>query len=458
VAGTLARRYHRVAWPKDGAADGARAPAAGTEEVDVAMKELTFTIIKADCGSVGGHTRPTDEMVRVVEQHVSRQRWAIDHIVTYTGDDIAIITTHAQGTNSSVVHSSCRAAFDAAAEVAKREGNYGAGQDLFATAPSGNVRGTGPGVAELTFKLLPSHRPAESIAVFAADKCGPGAYNMPLYYSFADPSRSSGFLLSPDIGRGFTFVIEDMDHRVEKGARPTHRQIRLNTPEDNVAILALLRDIDRYGVAKIISRAFPDETGVVASTDRLHNITGTYQGKDDPVMIVRNQRIFPALEEVVDPFRHTPLVTGDARGSHTMPLMPVPLKTPVAGAYCLPIVSCMALSVNGDGMFSRNAVDVFENLAWDRYRGQAQERADWMRMQTPFGVGMASQEEIAYTGLAKLHERLDREFKIVADEPAAPRARSASGASRNGARRTAAPVRRAAVRRTASRGTRGRRR
>jgi fructose 1,6-bisphosphate aldolase/phosphatase len=281
------------------------------------------------------------------------------------------------------------------------------------------VRGTGPGVAEITFPLLPDHRPSESIAVFAADKCGPGAYNQALYYSFADPARSSGFMLSPDIGRGFTFVIEDMDHRVEKDAPPTHRQIKLNSPEENLSILALLRDIDRFGVARIESRVHAGEVGVAASTERLHNITGTYQGKDDPVMIVRNQRIFPALEEVVDPFRLTPLITGDARGSHTMPLMPVAIGTAVAGAYCLPLVSCIALSVNGEGHFSKNVVDVFGNVAWDRYRDQAQERADWMRQQQPFGVGMASQEEIAYTGLAKLRKSLDEKFETVIEQTSA---------------------------------------
>jgi len=227
----------------------------------VAINELTFTVIKADCGSTGGHTRPSDRMVQVVEEHMGRQSWAIDHLVTYTGDDIAILSTHTRGVGATDVHKGCRAAFDAAAEIAKQEGAYGAGQDLFPTAPSGNVRGTGPGVAELTFPLLPSHRPAESIAVFAADKCGPGAFNMPLYYAFADPARSSGFLLSPDIGKGFTFVIEDMNHKVEHGAPPTRRQVKLNAPEENVAILALLREIDRYGIARIESRAHPGEVG-----------------------------------------------------------------------------------------------------------------------------------------------------------------------------------------------------
>lgn len=163
-----------------------------------------------------------------------------------------------------------------------------------------------------------------------------------------------------------------MEHRVAKGADPTRRQIRRYSPQENVAILALLREIDRFGVAEIRSRAFPEEVAVAASTDRLHNITGTYQGKDDPVMVVRNQRPFPALEEVVDSFRLVPLVTGDARGSHTMPLMPVAINTPVAGAYCLPIVSCLACSMTAGGMFADNMIDVFDNVAWDRYRSLAQ--------------------------------------------------------------------------------------
>ncbi len=379
----------------------------------MAAQELTFTVIKADTGSPGGHTMPTAAMRCAVEECVRGQSWVLDCLFTHTGDDIAIAVTHTLGVASATVHRVCRAAFDAAAAVATAEGNYGAGQDLFPAAPSGNVRGTGPGVAEMTFQVLPAHRPSEAIAVFAADKCGPGAYNMALYYAFADPARCSGFLLSPEIGQGYTFAIEDMDHKVEKGARPSHRQIRLNSPEDNRSILALLRNIDRYGVASIYSRAYPDEIAVACSTDRLHNITGQYQGKDDPVMVVRNQKIFPALEEVIDPFRLVPLVTGDARGSHTMPMMPVALNTPVAGAYCLPIVSCYACSVNGEGKFSANAVDVFGNVAWDRYRALAQERADWMRQQAPFGVAMASQEEIAYTGLQKLLHELDRRFELV---------------------------------------------
>lgn len=383
------------------------------EPINLVGQKLTFTVIKCDAGSPGGHTQPSAAMLTEVKEVMTDLDWVIDLLITHTGDDIAIIVTHVLGVNSSVVHKACRTAFEAAAKVAEDEGNYGFGQDLFATAPSGNVRGTGPGVAELDFELLPKHRPAEAITVIAADKCGPGAFNHALYYAFADPARSSGFLLSPDVAQGFTFVIEDMDHKADL-KRPTHRQIRLNSPEQNLDILVLLRQIDRYGVAAIYSRAYPDEIAVAVSTDRLHNITGIYQGKDDPVLVARQQKFFPALEEIIDPFRLTSLVTGDARGSHTMPLMPVPINTPVAGAYCLPIVSCLAMSVSPKGEFGKNAIDVFGNLAWDRYRLQAQERADWMRQQAPFGVAMASQEEISYTGLAIRQARLNERFVEVA--------------------------------------------
>jgi hypothetical protein len=46
---------------------------------------------------------------------------------------------------------------------------YGAGQDLLVAAPSGNIRGAGPGVADFEFDhTLTSLRPAESFMLIAA--------------------------------------------------------------------------------------------------------------------------------------------------------------------------------------------------------------------------------------------------------------------------------------------------
>ena len=77
------------------------------------------------------------------------------------------------------------------------------------SAPSGNVRGAGPAVAEIEFVRDPASkdRPAEAFLIFAADKCGPGAYNFPLYTVFCDPMHNGGLLLNPKMHQGFTISI-----------------------------------------------------------------------------------------------------------------------------------------------------------------------------------------------------------------------------------------------------------
>jgi fructose 1,6-bisphosphatase len=135
---------------------------------------LTLSVIKADVGSVGGHTKPSSRMLATVEGEVAKaicNGLLIDGFICHTGDDIAIVMTHTRGEGSSEVHQFAWKTFLAATSVAKMSGLYGAGQDLLADAPSGNIRGAGPGVAELSFDhSLSGPRPAESFMVFAADR------------------------------------------------------------------------------------------------------------------------------------------------------------------------------------------------------------------------------------------------------------------------------------------------
>src|SRR5436189_5715499 len=163
--------------------------------------KLTVSVIKADVGSVGGHTKPSARMMGTVEDEVAKaidNALLIDSFVCHTGDDIAIIMTHTRGEGDSEVHQFAWKTFLAATSIAKTSGLYGAGQDLLVDAPSGNVRGAGPAVAELSFAhSLSGSRPAESFMVFAADKCGPGAYKLPLYLAFADPNECAGLILPP---------------------------------------------------------------------------------------------------------------------------------------------------------------------------------------------------------------------------------------------------------------------
>ena len=297
--------------------------------------KLTLSVIKADVGSIGGHTKPSERMMEAVRSDVRQARskgLIIDGFVSHTGDDIAIIMTHTRGTDDTDVHQFAWDSFIGATGIAQETGLYGAGQDLLVDAPSGNVRGAGPAVAEMEINHDPVKsnkvRPAESFCVFTADKCGPGAYNLPIFLAFADPMYCAGLMLPKLIG-GFKFRIIDMENVGGDSV------IELNAPEDYYKIAILLRDNERFAIESISSRTF-GEPAVAISAQRLHNIAGTYTGKDDPVALVRNQGIFPAPEEILSPFAKAHYVGGDARGSHVMPLMPVALNTAVTGIYCLP--------------------------------------------------------------------------------------------------------------------------
>ena len=374
---------------------------------------VTLSVIKADVGSIGGHTRPSTRMLASARARLDeaiRRGLVIDGLVTHTGDDIALIMSHRHGVGAPELHRFAWESFLTATSEAKGAGLYGAGQDLLVDAPSGNVRGAGPAVAEIEFDRNPAskERPAEAFLVFAADKCGPGAYNYPLYAVFCDPMHNGGLLLSPKLHKGFSLTIIDMDHKGRDG----DRVIQLPVPERLWDVACLLQNPDRFAVEAIHSRHQPGEQVVSVSATRLHNIAGKYTGKDDPVALVRTQGIFPAPEEVIEPYLLGHFVTGDTRGSHVMPLMPTAINAGVAGAYCLPLVSCLAFSMDADGRFTAEWVDIFGDATWDATRLKVQQKADEWRRQSFVGPTMASHAELAYTGIVDTLDALDREFAL----------------------------------------------
>lgn len=371
--------------------------------------KLTLSVIKADIGSIGGHIRPSEALLDRVRKVVERERGGllVDVRVSATGDDVAILMTHCHGVGAEPVHRLAWDAFLAGTQVARGQGLYGAGQDLLKDAFSGNVRGMGPAVAEMEF----DERPGEPFLFFAADKTDPGAFNLPLYLGFADPMNTPGLLLSPELAKGFRFVIMDVNHT------EGDRIIELNAPEDLYAIAALLRDTERYVVESIHSRA-SGEQAVAACTTRLHNIAGKYTGKDDPVMLVRVQRDFPATGEVVAPFAIGPFVAGGMRGSHNMPLMPVPLDSGISYFDGPPIVSCAAFSVH-EGILTEPQ-DVFAHPFWQRVRSNVAEKAMDVRRQGFFGAAMLPMNELEYTGITTTLAALEKRFSLRAQAPVAP--------------------------------------
>jgi fructose 1,6-bisphosphate aldolase/phosphatase len=370
--------------------------------------KVTLSAIKADVGSIGGHTKPSNQMLDAVREEVSSAITSgllIDAFVSHTGDDIAILMSHTHGEGAAEVHQFAWDSFLKATKVAQEYGLYGAGQDLLVDAPSGNLRGAGPGVAEIELEhTLSGVRPAESFLMLAADKCGPGAYNLPLFLGFADPMYCAGLML-PQMTQGFRFHIIDMDNTAGDSI------IELNAPEETYHIAALLRDNERFGIDGIYSRTH-NQKAVAVSAQRLHSIAGKYTGKDDPVAIVRNQGIFPAPEELISPFAKAHYVGGDARGSHVMPLMPVPLNTPVTGMYCLPLVACIGFSMDRAGRFSDSYVDFFDNPAWHEVRQRGQQKAIEMRSQGWSGAAMLPYSELEYGGFRDTVEGLLERFSL----------------------------------------------
>jgi len=365
--------------------------------------KTTITAIKADIGSIGGHNIPSREVMDAVREFVSKKEWVTDYRISSIGDDICILTTHNKGKDSVEVHKLAWDAFTSATEIAKKQGLYGAGQDLLKDSFSGNVKGMGPGVAEMEI----NERPNEPFTMFTADKCDAGAFNLPLYLGFSDPMYCSGLLLSSQISKGFKFTV--MDVAYTKG----DRVIELNAPEDIYQIAALIRDNDRFVIESVESRD-TKEQAVSVSTTRLHNIAGKYTGKDDPVMLVRTQKMFPATGEVLAPFKICHYVAGFMRGSHNGPLTPVKVGEKTSYFDGPPMVCAQGFCVQKGKL--TGPVDLFASDAiWDKVREKAAEKAMAIREQGFSGNAMLGMNELEYTGVMEILAKLEPKFRLRED-------------------------------------------
>jgi fructose 1,6-bisphosphate aldolase/phosphatase len=219
--------------------------------------------------------------------------------------------------------------------------------------------------------------------------------------------NTPGLVLSPKMSQGFRFVIMDVNH-VEGD-----RVIELNAPEDLYEIATLLRDPERFVVESVWSRATGEQAAVVA-TSRLHNIAGKYTGKDDPVMLVRAQMNFPATGEILAPFATAHFVAGGMRGSHNMPLMPVPLATGTSYFDGPPLVTSAGFCVHKGKL--TEAVDNFAHPFWDTVRGEAAKKSLEMRRQGFFGAAMVPMAELEYTGIVEKLAALDTRFHVRAEK------------------------------------------
>ena len=366
--------------------------------------KVTFSIIKADVGGWPGHATVHPDLMKTAEKNLEQAKkkgLLIDYHVTHCGDDLELIMTHTKGEDNEKIHELAWDTFKAATEKAKELKLYGAGQDLLSDAFSGNVKGMGPGVAEMEF----TERKAEPVVAFMMDKTEPGAFNMPIFRIFADPFNTAGLVIDPSMHAGFVFEVWDIQE---------HKKITMKIPEEMYDILALIGAKSRFVIKRVYPKEggkLPDDEPVAAvSTEKLYQIAGKYVGKDDPVAVVRAQSGLPALGEVLNPFAFPHLVSGWMRGSHNGPIMPVGVEHAVCTRFDgPPRVVALGFQLSKGRLVG--PVDLFADPGFDRARQIALEIADYMRMHGPFEPHRLPLEDMEYTTLPGVMEKLKGRFK-----------------------------------------------
>lgn len=355
---------------------------------------VTLSVIKADVGGYVGHSSMHPALIECAKEKCESAKGSgllIDYHVTRVGDDLQLIMTHSRGDEDAEIHRFAWETFEAGTAVAKKLKLYGAGQDLLADAFSGNVKGMGPGCAEMTFE----ERKSEPVLIFMADKTSAGSWNLPLYKIFADPFNTVGLVIAENMHNGFRFEVQDVMESTK---------IFFNTPDEMYDMLVFIGSPSRYCVKSVYNR----DTGEIAatsSTQKLALIAGRYVGKDDPVCVVRCQGQFPAVGEVLEPFAMPQIVEGWMRGSHNGPLMPTSFKE------CNPTRFDGPPRVIGAGFQLANGkligpLDMFDDPAFDDSRKQASKVAEYLRRHGPFEPHRLPLAEMEYTTMPTVAKKL----------------------------------------------------
>ncbi len=378
------------------------------------MERVTLSVIKADVGGFVGHTGMHKEIPKRAREFLDKactKGTIIDHWVGHVGDDLELIITHNRGDDSKDIHKLAWDTFAICTEVAERLKLHNPGQDLLTSSFTGNLRGAGPGVAEMTFR----ERPSEPVVIFMADKCELGAWNFPLYKIFADPFNTAGLVIDPSMHEGFAFEILDA---VE------NKTITLQCPGDIYDLLMFLGSRGRFVVNKVIRRV----DGLVAATASAPRPAGlgASAGTDDPVLVVRCQNGLPSIGEATEAFAFPHLVSGWLRNTHQGPLLPVAFDDARALRFDGPPRVVAAGFQLNEGKLE-GPVDLFDDPAFDGPRQKGLEIADYLRRHGPFEPHRVPHEQMGNTAFPPLLARMESRFvKNDTDEKKKPRKKSSA--------------------------------
>ncbi|MFQ5849727.1 MAG: fructose 1,6-bisphosphatase [Candidatus Binatia bacterium] len=418
--------------------------------------------IKADAGGKVGHTTPPtlfEFVARASLSEAKETRFVRDFQIFSVGDDLHLLMYHLQGVDANDIHLLAFRTFWRVVWVTELIGYkpYGLAQDLkigpatkgrrvdelaepserfvnllaehlpeaersclerirsaYAAWKSGgatveikkpfagNVTGQGPGFAELPLK------DTGRVGLFAADKCGPAAFNIPLYHAAEQALAQEQF--QSRYGKSIAFEIYDVHN---------HTRLFLDAQAHRRDVETLLGATNQFNVKRLWSlpeTVIPHEAVksavqnilLAASTEKLAIITGgEYVGKDDPVLLGVEELVTRIFEFMKTGFYMT---QGDERGSHYMMLVPKPLTEPVATVRSRGLQVGLTLALNDGTITELHDVYAEPSFRPARTRIERINARFWQAQGsefTPIGVG-ARDVEPAYP-LMKVLNRITAE-------------------------------------------------
>jgi fructose 1,6-bisphosphate aldolase/phosphatase len=364
----------------------------------MADKHTTLSVFTADVGGLVGHVSSHPEVVDNARERLSSakaKKFISDYHVLRCGDDLELIITHQYGVDDREIHELAWNTFVSCREIAQDLKLYAWSRGLLDEF-TGNLKGLGPGVAELEFL----ERSSEPVVVFFANKTGPGAWNLPLYRIFADPFNTAGLIVDPAMLDGFTFTIQDIRE---------NKAITLKTPEEAHFLLALAGSTSRYVITSV-SRNVGSETAAIVSSQKYDIIGGRPAARNEPALIVRCQSGLPAVGEVMEAFSFPHLVSGWMRASHAGPLMPVPFYEANSTRFDgPPRVISAGFQITESHLIGPH--DMFDDPSFDEARKTANKVTDYLRRHGPFQPHRLPQEEMEYSSMPVVFDRIKDRFK-----------------------------------------------
>jgi len=374
------------------------------EEANKLSKGRTLSDIKADAGGKVGHTVVPSYFIPIANAslQVAKDKGLIDDFkVFYAGDDLHLLMSHRHGIDSQIVHTLAWETFMRIIWVAQTFGDkwYGLGQDfpnmrnrpihqdanlndgfmaelrkhlpdhqlhkwailehaylnqtpVTGESPfSGNVQGQGPGFAEIN---VPAEGPAV-FGIFAADKAGPDAFNVPLRHAL-DKAIADGSL-EKQYG-GVEAEVWDIHHAQRATLDYGNQTADVHTLLAPTHLNSVKR-VWQAGSARILASLSVEKLGIIAG--------GEYIGKDDPVLI--------AVPEIINGFfqfarDHFYMTQGNARGSHNAAPKPRSTRDGIATVNSKPVQLGLMVQISAsNGLVVK---DMFDDPTF----GHAYDRVD----------------------------------------------------------------------------------